>query len=463
MKPDKEDILFTPSPGKYNANDLSIKSPSWKIGQTKRILTHVFQKTPGCGKYEYKSFIGEGPKYSFSKRIIKDEENKNEEKKLEKKNNAFIVPGPGSYNIKDSNLGKKYSMGYRRIKKIKSSKSPPVGAYNIRKESDFVVPSSRFGKGKRDNLELNRTAIENPGPGQYTFYSERTCSSSPKWSFGKKNYNNNKFKNFPGPGSYKINTYIGKEGKKYSFGKDKYNHSDAFDELSLKRTLNYPNPTTYQNQYFKYIPNSPQWSMLKLIRKCLSNDKFKINLPGPDKYSPDYKKNSIYKKLPIWSFYNSDKNKNENDDSNKKSKKIRFNTPPPGYYTVKNGMIPQGLKYSIYGRPKNEKIEDKLGPGEYNIKYDGKQNEPKFTFGKEDNRINFISKENFPGPGSYNIKDNSTNKQISFSPIVINKKIFKKKKYLIPGPGHYKIPTSFDNINDMTREKGFFDPTFRYI
>ena len=60
MKPDNVDILFTPSPGKYNANDLSIKSPSWKIGQTKRILTHVFQKTPGCGKYEYKSFIGEG-------------------------------------------------------------------------------------------------------------------------------------------------------------------------------------------------------------------------------------------------------------------------------------------------------------------------------------------------------------------------------------------------------------------
>ena len=426
------------------------------------------QKIPSCGKYEYKSFIGEGPKYSFGKKITKNEENKNNKQNLDKQNKTFMVPGPGSYNIKDSKMGNKYSMGYRRIRKIKSSKSPPVGSYNIRKKSDLIVPSSRFGKEKRENLELNRTAIENPGPGKYTFYSEKTCSSSPKWSFGSndkndKNKNNKKNKEntfqVPGPGYYKINSYIGKEGKKYSFGKDKYNHSDAFDELMLKRTLHFPNLNTYQKNYFKYKPNSPQWSMSKLSRKNLSYDKNKINFPSPEKYNPDYEKNSIYKKYPIWSFYNTDRDKNEKIlDS-----QIRFNTPPPGYYTIKNGTIPQGLKYSIYGRIKKIKNEEKPGPGEYNIKYDGKQSEPKFSFSKEENRFDFKNKENYPGPGSYNIKDNSTNKQISFSPLVIKKKIYKIGKCLLPGPGQYKIPASFNYINNITREKGYFDPTFRYI
>ena len=361
-------------------------------------------------------------------------------------------------------------MGYRRIKKIKSLKSPPVGSYNLRKTNDLKVPCTRFGKEKRDNLELNRTALENPGPGTYSFYSEKTCSSSPKWSFGSNNRNNNNKNNkdkpnnkhIPGPGAYNIYSYIGKEGKKYSFGKDIYNHSDAFDELMQKKTLNYPNSATYYENYYKYIPTSPQWSMSKLGREYISNDKYKINFPGPEKYKPDYEKNSIYKKNPIWTFYNPNRNENKKD---KNDKNIRFSTPPPGYYTVRNGTIPQGLKYSIFGRPKEKKLEDLPGPGEYNIKYDGKQSEPKFSFGKE-NRNNYVygQKENYPGPGSYNIKDNSSTKIISFSPIIVSKKFYKlKKKTIVPGPGHYKIPTSFDYISNMTREKGVFNPTFRYI
>ena len=55
-------------------------------------------------------------------------------------------------------------MGQRHEKKLKSSKSPPVGSYNLRKEKDFIVPSHSFGKEKRDNLNINKTALENPGP-----------------------------------------------------------------------------------------------------------------------------------------------------------------------------------------------------------------------------------------------------------------------------------------------------------
>ena len=38
-----------------------------------------------------------------------------------------------------------------------------------------------------------------------------------------------------------------------------------------------------------------------------------------------------------------------------------------------------------------------------------------------------------------------------------------KKQIIYPGPGDYKIPTSFDYISNLTRERGFFDPRFRYV
>ena len=466
MKPDKDDILFTPSPVKYSAKDISIKSPSWKIGKTKRVLTHAIQKTPGSGKYEYKSFIGEGPKYSFYPKLVKTNEKK-------KKYKRFNVPGPGSYNIINNNQGLKYTMGYKREKKIKILKSPSVGSYNLRKSSDFKAPASRFGKEKRENLNLNKTALEYPGPGHYSFSSEKTSSSSPKWSFGpndrniKKKSKKNEDNDYqvPGPGYYKIQGYMGKEGNHYSFAKDKYNHSDAFDELISKNTINYPTPTTYNRAYYKYLSDTPKWSISKLSRKNIPSDKFKISSPGPERYNPDFKQNSKYKKYPVWSFNQTSRDEEQND---KGKTKVRFSTPPPGYYSVKNGMIPQGLKYSIYGNNKKEKINESPGPGAYDIKFDGKQSEPTFSFGKENNKNNIkkikkIIIDNTPGPGSYNIKDNDNSKKFSFSPIVVNKKFFNLKRSFVPGPGHYKIPASFDYISNLTREKGYFDPNFKYI
>ena len=33
----------------------------------------------------------------------------------------------------------------------------------------------------------------------------------------------------------------------------------------------------------------------------------------------------------------------------------------------------------------------------------------------------------------------------------------------MPGPGQYKIPASFDYINNVTREKGYFGLSMRFI
>ena len=37
-----------------------------------------------------------------------------------------------------------------------------------------------------------------------------------------------------------------------------------------------------------------------------------------------------------------------------------------------------------------------------------------------------------------------------------------KNKILYP-PGDYKTPNSFDHISNITREKGFFDPKYKYV
>ena len=65
MKPDRDDPQFTPSPANYNVKDLSGKTPAWVIGKTQRKLTDIKSTTPGSGQYKYKTYIGEGPKYSM--------------------------------------------------------------------------------------------------------------------------------------------------------------------------------------------------------------------------------------------------------------------------------------------------------------------------------------------------------------------------------------------------------------
>ena len=84
-----------------------------------------------------------------------------------------------------------------------------------------------------------------------------------------------------------------------------------------------------------------------------------------------------------------------------------------------------------------------------------------FTINKEKRieELKKIEKDNLPGPGSYTIKDVDLVKCFTISK---NEKVV-KRKFSVPGPGSYKIPSSFDYINNMTRDKGAFDPRFRYI
>ena len=101
------------------------------------------------------------------------------------------------------------------------------------------------------------------------------------------------------------------------------------------------------------------------------------------------------------------------------------------------------------------------GPGAYNIKTDI-FNGPKYTMGlkleEKKNEKNKDKKQlilNIPS-------DIFNNKGFSFPKAEQEEKKY-KNKMIYPGPGDYKIPTSFDYISNLTREKGFFDPKFRYV
>lgn len=387
---------------------------------------------------------------------------------MNKKTKKKIVPGPGYYNVVSLIKGPKYSFGKKQYpKKIKGQfklEVPGVGSYNLRKEGSFICPCFKMDNEKRQNLTLNETALNYPAPNKYKKNYSITETTTPKWSFSKcsrtkaKSARSKLLSSTPGPGKYEIKTLMGTEGPHFSFCKEKYSHADAFDEAMAKIKKNYPCPGTYC-QNIQYSPSGPFYSLSKLNRQEVSNDKFLIMCPGPDKYSPNKEFSSTFTKFPNWSISKTRKDENEKVIG---SKKVHIITPGPGEYSNKIGKIPQGPKYTFAAKFKIKKIEENPGPGYYNAQKNHYPSEPKYSIGKEkkDNDMTKQAlKDDYPGPGSYKIHDVNLCQEISFPKAKKEKEI----KFFYPGPGQYKIPTSFDYINSMTREKGYFDPSFKFV
>ena len=118
------------------------------------------KNTEKCGPYEYKIFIGEGPKYTFRQRFNMD--GTTDGKRHPKAYALVPTPGPGSYDVKSESRGPKYTIGLKRMQKSLSQGNifvPGVGAYELRKDSYFDVPCYKFDKEKRINLNMNHTAL----------------------------------------------------------------------------------------------------------------------------------------------------------------------------------------------------------------------------------------------------------------------------------------------------------------
>ena len=463
VKQDKDDPLLTPAPSKYIINDISNKTPTWTIGNQKRDCVKVDSKTPGSGKYEYQTFIGEGPKYTMRQKF--DENGLLEDKRKSNAPKKTKLPGPGHYDPKDSTGTPKYTIGQKHPKKeIKGLfrlSTPGVGKYELAK--DFDAPCFKIGNEKRINLEINYSALKNPGPGKYN--NNGIASTTPKWTFSKtERFGNRKPKsafvrrlNVPGPGSYKMTTYMGKEGPHYTFNKVIYNHTDAVDESMFKKVMNYPSPQSYFKNRI-YVTDTPIYSMSKLERnRPTSSDKYLLTTPGPEKYHPDKNVLSTMKHFPVWTMSKADEEKMA-----KNPKVKRVQTPGPGHYNYTNGNLPNGPKYSMRKKLKKKKKDNWPGPGKYEAISVHFQTEPKYSFGKEerkDDKLKIIIKDGFPGPNKYKPEDSKFNNVGNFT----KDKRYKEPKFITPGPGQYKIPTAFDYLAEYTRQGGSFNPLYKYV
>ena len=373
------------------------------------------------------------------------------------------VPGPGFYDIKDSKTVPTFTFGLKHYPKIIKGlfrlNTPGVGSYNLRKDKDLNVPSFKIGKEERKNLLLNETALKynNAVSKLKIEIDEVTSTTSPKWSLYKVERFSKKPKsayikrlNVPGPGKYKIQTFMG-EGPKYTFSKDKNNHSDPEDTSISKKTLKYPGPTTYYKNQFSYIPSGPFISMSKLKRPEVGSDKFLLSTPGPDIYNPDKQYLSTWTIFPAWNWHM--QVKKSKSHSSKKDK----NTPGPGEYKL-NNEIGLGPKYTFRKKLKKSKKDNFPGPGSYNI-HTVIFNGPSYTMGAREKEK--VIENNKKDNKSFKIENpvNKESKGFSFPKAEFKNKI----KFIVPGPGQYRIPTSFDYISNLTREKGMFDPSYRYV
>ena len=416
--------------------------------------------TRNCGPYKYKSFIGEGPKHTFSQKFNLD--GTLDGKRHPKAHIIEPTPGPGSYNIKSDLGGPKYTIGLKRVKKSLSQSDmvPGVGSYQLRKDKSFMVPSFKFDSEKRDNLEVNKSTINFPGPGKYKEVNSLETKGI-IWTFTKQGrFRKIKNKNpklvtikIPGPGSYNIQGIFGNEGAKYTFNKEKFNHSDGVEEGMKEKISKYPSPVTY-NKKIDYVSDMPRYTIPKFDK---SKYQLKSTSPGPCHYTPNVEFSSIFKKIT-----NCIMNKSHRDESVIKNPNVkRLNVPGPGHYDFKNGEFPQGPKYTIRKIDKEAKIIEQPGPGNYEAKDNHRNKEPSYSIGKElrDDNLKRIKKDDYPGPGAYNTKEMNTSPKYTFPKDTLGK----GKNLDVPGPGFYKSPTAFDYINDMARNNGSFDPNFRYV
>lgn len=471
LQPDKDDPLFTPGPTRYELKDTTSRSPSWLIGRAKRELSKVDSMTPGSGRYEYQSFIGETPKYSIPGTFQSDNP-PSQKLKNHIKNNSEIgeLRGPGYYNSKDNSTpGPKYTIGLKRPKILLGSpdkyKSPSVGDYELRKDKDLVKPCYKFDQEKREDISLNPKAFGFPGPNKYTIKLDKTSTSTPKWSFSKSirfpyqmPVNKHIVRlNVPGPGRYRTSEYTGREGPRFTFKKDKFNHSDAADESMQKTTINYPSPVSYHPD-ITYRRDSPEYTISKTVRPPPEDsNKAQLLTPTSVKYDPDKEKASYFPKPPAFTIMKANR---DEDMKVPGSKKIRLVLPGPGSYQIENGLIPQGPHYSMRDVKKIEKIEEKPGPGAYDVGMVDKGNEPKYSIGKEErgDELKLVKKNAYPGPGSYEAKN--------VRDIIVSFPLSKRgemKIYDYPGPGQYKIPTAFDNINGLSRQGATFDVRYKFV
>ena len=191
------------------------------------------------------------------------------------------------------------------------------------------------------------------------------------------------------------------------------------------------------------------------MKQMINGERQEFITPGPCNYTPNHLLSSTRQCFPAWQIGHELR---DND-----TKDTKYFTPGPGQYIVDNGLFPEGAKYTMSERQRYKgkgKLFEVPGPGKYNTITVHLENAPSYSIGKalRDDEIKKVIKENFPGPADYKVKD------YKCQGITIPKSdLSKRKKKVTPGPGSYKLPCRFNDINNVTRERGFWNPNYKYV
>ena len=205
----KEDF---PAPGLYNIQNstdyILHKSPSFKIGTSKRNEIYSQKETPAPNQYNNNFNLNKKKNPSWKigtgKRIDLNPNDKN-------------IPGVGNYNISKGIELKKITI-FGKGKDNNNDNYPGPGQYNNNNNNNLMkYPSWKIGTGSRDD-NFNKVLKENyPGPGQYTLKDK---DNKNKFTFGKEKKGELIDNGVPGPGYYHIpcsiidvNDYTREQGK----------------------------------------------------------------------------------------------------------------------------------------------------------------------------------------------------------------------------------------------------------
>ncbi|KAL4464748.1 hypothetical protein ABPG74_011309 [Tetrahymena malaccensis] len=394
----KSSSMFVPGPGAYTVDKFSkIIPPKWKFGLSNR-QSMVANDAPGPGQYNLKNSQS-GPKFSIGT---------GSKPKVE---TYLFVPGPGTYNPGKTiyQSSPNYSMGMKHSSS-EQHLQPGPGQYD-HKSSVLNQPSVKFPLSTRNELYQGTNT---PGPANYNV--SRPSSAAPKFGFGtsqrdqlyasqqtpgpgqydqkscidlskgvtmisrRANGVANEIAKFPGPGAYNPTSKNKKQNPAFKIGTQT---RDTIDKESGK----IPGPGWYSPRIEANRPQSPQIKVGSDQRKPLN---LTINNPGPGQYNvrpqtadgPKLSFKGVSKPDPV--------------------ERERMKVPGPGSYQPSEIFIkerPSSAKIGTSLRPSMYKLKDAPGPGNYNIR--AGEHGPKWGFGTSLRPQSKRGDE--PGPGAYNI------------------------------------------------------------
>lgn len=394
-KTTKEELR--PGPGHYKSSSIN-NSPAYSMGIKTKLKELTERGNPGPGGYnpEYTKVKQSPPGVAFgspSKATMKGDN----------------MPGPGQYALRTTVGTEGPSYGIRgRHEHHPAERAPGPGNYNPK--DDLVrhgTPGTVMGSGTRDGFGIKG---EVPGPGNYDL--NHSLNKGKMYSFGgeKRDGSKDRSKENPGPGSYAIQTFVGKDsqGKTIS-GKSptKYGNDN-------------PGPGTYAPNDHK---NGPAYSLMghRTEDPVL---KEKAKMPPPGSYNPN---DALTK-------YNSP---NVSFGSGLKSSALKGDgMPGPGQYQLKSTLAEQGV---VMGIRSPEKIKEKApGPGAYNPKNDLKYHtNPSFSMSGVGGE-QYNPTKGMPGPGTYDVSLRPGT-GIKFG---TDKRDGSNERGDMPGPGQYQIPST---------------------